>query len=91
MPWSGSTRPTRPTVQAQDTRSGCQVVWQSDGSARKWVVQVGRGGKWWPMYVLSGATRQVIIPAKVAANIDRIAIRPISGTGVSGTPAVLAR
>lgn len=91
MPWSGSTRPTRPTVQAQDTRSGCQVVWQSDGSARKWVVQVGRGGKWWPMYVLSGAARQVIIPAKVAANIDRIAIRPISGTGVSGTPGVLAR
>ncbi len=91
MPWSGSTRPTRPTVQAQDTRSGCQVVWQSDSSARKWVVQVGRGGKWWPMYVLSGAARQVIIPAKVAANIDRIAIRPISGTGVSGTPGVLAR
>lgn len=91
MPWSGSTRPTRPTVQAQDTRSGCQVVWQSDGSARKWVVQVGRSGKWWPMYVLSGAARQVIIPAKVAANIDRIAIRPISGTGVSGTPGVLAR
>ncbi len=91
MPWSGSTRPTRPTAEAHHTAHGCQVSWQSDGSARKWVIQVARGGRWYPLYVLSGASRQVIIPDKVAGNIDRIAVRPISGTGVSGTPAVLAR
>ena len=91
MPWSGSTRPMRPTVTARDTTQGCQVTWQSDGSARKWVIQVARRGRWYPLCILSGASRQVIIPAKVASNIDRIAVRPLSGTGVSGAPGVLAR
>lgn len=91
MPWSGSAKPPRPTVQAVDTSTGCQVTWQADGSARKWVIQVGSRGRWYPLYVLHGSLRGVKIPAKVARSLDRIAVCPISGTGVFGVPGVIAR
>lgn len=89
MPWSGSTRPARPTVRAQDSASGCTLTWQ--GEARKWVVQVGSKGRWFTMDVLPGTCNRITIPARVANTLDRIAIRPISPTGVSGLPGILAR
>ena len=89
MPWSGSTRPQRPRVQASHTSSGCRVVWQ--GEARKWVVQVGSKGRWFTLDVLPGNATATTIPPHIANTLDRIAIRPISPTGMSGTPGVLAR
>ncbi len=89
MPWCGSTRPQRPAAQAQDTGSGCAISWQ--GQARKWVIQVGSRGRWFTLDVLPGNCTSTTLPPRVANALDRIAIRPISATGMSGTPAVLAR
>ncbi len=89
MPWSGSTRPDRPHVQAQDTGNGCTLTWQ--GNARKWVVQVGSKGRWFTLDVLPGNCNRITLPPRVANTLDRIAVRPISPTGVSGIPGVLAR
>ena len=89
MPWSGSTRPERPHVQAQDTGNGCTLTWQ--GNARKWVVQVGSKGRWFTLDVLPGNCNRITLPPRVANTLDRIAVRPISPTGVSGNPGVLAR
>ena len=89
MPWSGSTRPERPHVQAQDTGNGCTLTWQ--GNARKWVVQVGSKGRWFTLDVLPGNCNRITLPPRVANTLDRIAVRPISPTGVSGIPGVLAR
>ena len=89
MPWSGSQRPSRPLVQAQDTPAGCTVTWQ--GNARKWVLQVGSKGRWFTMDVLPGNCNRITLPPNVANTLDRIAIRPISPTGVSGAPGILAR
>ena len=89
MPWSGSSRPARPSVQAQDSAGGCTITWQ--GNARKWVLQVGSKGRWFTMDVLPGNCNKITLPARVANTLDRIAIRPISPTGVSGVPGILAR
>ena len=89
MPWSGNTRPERPHVQAQDTGNGCTLTWQ--GNARKWVVQVGSKGRWFTLDVLPGNCNRITLPPRVANTLDRIAVRPISPTGVSGIPGVLAR
>ena len=89
MPWSGSQRPARPLVQAQDTPSGCTVTWQ--GNARKWVLQVGSKGRWFTMDVLPGNCNRITLPPNVANTLDRIAIRPISPTGMSGPAGILAR
>ena len=89
MPWSGSTRPERPVVQAQDSAQGCTISWQ--GNARKWVVQIGSKGRWFTMDILPGNCKQLTLQPRVAQTLDRIAIRPISPTGMSGTPGVLAR
>lgn len=91
MPWSSSSRPATPPVSASDTSAGCRVTWQNDGTARKWVVQVGSRGRWFTLYVLPGGCKSVTIPAKVARTLDRIAIRPVSGTGMTGAAGVLAR
>lgn len=91
MPWSGSSAPARPAVQAVDTAQGCSVSWSGASNVRKWVVQVAHGGQWWTMYVLPGAQTRLVIPANVARSCDYIAVRPLSGTGVSGTPGVLKR
>ncbi len=89
MPWCGSTRPERPSVQAHQSSHGCRVTWQ--GKAHKWVVQIGSKGRWFTLDVLpSNATATTISP-RIANTLDRIAIRPISATGMSGTPGVLAR
>ena len=89
MPWSGSQRPSRPLVQAQDTPAGCTVTWQ--GNARKWVLQVGSKGRWFTMDVLPGNCNRITLPPNVANTLDRIAIRPISPTGMSGLAGILAR
>ena len=89
MPWSGSQRPARPLVQAQDTASGCTITWQ--GNARKWVLQVGSKGRWFTMDVLPGNCNRITLPPNVANTLDRIAIRPISPTGMSGQAGILAR
>ena len=89
MPWSGSTRPERPHVQAQDTGNGCTLTWQ--GNARKWVVQVGSKGRWFTLDVLPGNCNRITLPPRVANTLDRIAVRPISPTGMSGVPCILAR
>ena len=89
MHWSGSTRPERPHVQAQDTGNGCTLTWQ--GNARKWVVQVGSKGRWFTLDVLPGNCNKITLPPRVANTLARIAVRPISPPGVSGTPCSLAR
>lgn len=89
MPWCGSNRPPSPLVQVQETGNGCVVTWQ--GQARKWVVQVGSRGRWFTMDVLPGNCNRITIPARVANTLDRIAIRPISPTGMSGAPGIMAR
>ena len=89
MPWSGSQRPARPLVQAQDTPGGCTITWQ--GNARKWVLQVGSKGRWFTMDILPGNCNRITLPPNVANTLDRIAIRPISPTGMSGQPGILAR
>ena len=89
MPWSSSSQPARPSVQAQDTGNGCTITWQ--GNARKWVLQVGSKGRWFTMDVLPGNCNRITLPARVANTLDRIAIRPISPTGMSGAPGILAR
>ena len=89
MPWSGSTRPARPSVQANHTSSGCTLSWE--GEARKWVVQVGSKGRWFTLDILPGSCRRITLPPRIANTLDRIAIRPISPTGMSGEPGVLAR
>ena len=89
MPWSGSQCPARPLVQAQDTAGGCTITWQ--GNARKWVLQVGSKGRWFTMDVLPGNCNRITLPPNVANTLDRIAIRPISPTGMSGQPGILAR
>ena len=89
MPWCGSTRPQRPAVQVRDTGNGCTLSWQ--GIARKWVIQVGSKGRWFTLDVLPGNCSGTTLPPRIANTLDRIAIRPISATGMSGTPAVLAR
>ncbi len=89
MPWSGNTRPERPSVTAQNTAEGCTVSWK--GTARKWVVQVGSKGRWFTMDILPAGCHTITIPARVANTLDRIAIRPISPTGISGPAGILAR
>lgn len=92
MPWSSSARPGRPAVSGRDTASGCQLSWQpGDGTARKWVIQMANRGRWHTYCVLPGNVRGITIPANYAASCDRLAVRPISPCGMSGTPGVLAR
>ena len=91
MPWCGSGAPSRPTVQGVDTAQGCALAWSAANNVRKWVIQVGSRGRWWTMYILPGNCTRITLPANVARSCDRIAVRPISGTGVSGTPGVLRR
>ncbi len=92
MPWCGNARPAAPVVQLQMTRRGVGLVWQpQDGSARKWVVQARRDGRWATLCVLPGSRRNVTLPASMLSGADRIAVRPISACGNSGTPGVLAR
>lgn len=91
MPWCAGTRPNRPTVQASDTAAGTQISWNNDGTARKFVVQVGSKGRWFTMYIVPGNCTRITVPARVAASCDRIAIRPIGGTGLSGAAAVLRK
>lgn len=89
MPWCDNTPSPRPAVQAQDSGNGCTVTWQ--GTARKWVLQVGSKGRWFTMDILPGHCNRITLPARIANTLDRIAIRPISPTGISGTPGILAR
>lgn len=92
MPWCGNTRPGRPAVAAQNVRGGCRITWRpADRSARKWAVQLGRGGRWFLYCVLPSRANAIVLPASVSSRIDRIAIRPISACGNSGAPGVLAR
>lgn len=91
MPWSGSARPARPGVSAAYTAEGCRLSWRGDGKARKWVVQVGSRGRWFTMHVLPGNCYGVTLPRQVEQTLDRIAVRPISATGMSGEPGVLVR
>lgn len=92
MPWSGNVRPQRPGAQAYDNGSTITLNWNPpDASARKWVIQAGSGRRWRTICILPGAQRKVKLPARLIGDAGRIAIRPISACGNSGTPAVLAR
>lgn len=92
MPWSGSSRPPRPSVQAAASARGITLSWQpQDNSARKWVVQAGQGRAWHTICILPAKQRKITLPVKLFGNADRIAIRPISASGMSGAPGVLAR
>ena len=92
MPWCGNVRPARPTAQARDRGNAVQIAWAPiDNSARKWVIQAGNGRTWHTLCVLPGAQRRVTLPAGLIGPANRIAVRPISACGNSGTPAVLAR
>ena len=92
MPWSGRIRPARPTAQGRDNGRTISLAWQPvDSSARKWAIQAGSGRSWRTVCVLPGGQSKVTLPAGLIGNAARIAIRPISACGNSGTPAVLAR
>ncbi len=92
MPWSGSVRPARPTARAIDRGNAIALNWKpGDASARKWVIQTGSGRTWRTVCILGGNQFKVTLPAGLIGNANRIAIRPISACGNSGTPAVLAR
>ena len=43
------------------------------------------------MYILPGNCARITLPASVARSCDRIAVRPVSATGVSGVPGVIRR
>ncbi len=91
MPWCGSTKPARPTLQVSQSSKGYTLVWQpTDNHARKWVVQARQDGRWRTLCVLYGSSRRVTIPASYAGRPDRFALRAISACGNSGTPAVAA-
>ena len=93
MPWCGSARPAAPTVQAADLPGrGVSIAWSpTDASARKWVIQARRSGQWTTLCILPGAQRRVTLPFSMFSGVDRLAVRPISACGNSGTPSVLAR
>ncbi len=92
MPWSGNTRPNRPSIAAQLQKTGLLIRWSpQDKSARKWIIQGRRAGRWTTLCVLPHNTRHITLPASYTRNYDRFALRGISGSGVSGVPAVLAR
>lgn len=91
MPWSGSARPARPGVTAQAARDGVTLRWNpADNLARKWVVQVLSGNRWHTVYVLPGSARGVTLPTAVSGSARRIAVRAVSGTGVTGQAGVCA-
>ncbi len=92
MPWCGNAKPARPTLQVQQGANAYTLAWAAaDTSARKWVVQARVGGKWRTLCILPGGQRKVTLPASYVGRADRIALRPISACGNSGTPAVSAR
>ncbi|MGN0864797.1 MAG: glycoside hydrolase family 10 protein [Akkermansia sp.] len=91
MPWSSAVRPGTPTLSAQDGGSGCTLRWTNDGTARKYALQVANKGRWFTLAILPGQATSYTLQPVVARSADRIALRPISGSGISGTPAVLAR
>ncbi len=92
MPWCGNARPGRPAVQVVENSRGCTISWQpADASARKWVLQARMGGRWATLGVLPGSQRKLTLPASYLSRADRVAVRPISACGNSGTPGVSAR
>ncbi|MBR3925664.1 MAG: family 10 glycosylhydrolase [Akkermansia sp.] len=92
MPWCGNVRPGRPTAQAQNRGNTIRLAWAPvDTAARKWVIQAGDGSTWYTVCILPGGQNRVTLPANLIGSASRIAIRPISACGNSGTPAVLAR
>lgn len=92
MPWCGNVRPGRPTAQAQNRGNTIRLAWAPvDTAARKWVIQAGDGSTWYTVCILPGSQNRVTLPANLIGSASRIAIRPISACGNSGTPAVLAR
>lgn len=91
MPWSSSVRPGTPALSAQDSGAGCTLRWTNDGTARKYALQVANKGRWFTLAILPGQITSYTLHPAVARSADRIALRPISGSGLSGTPAVLAR
>ena len=91
MPWSSAVRPGTPALSAQDSAAGCTLRWTNDGTARKYALQVANKGRWFTLAILPGQATSYTLQPVVARSADRIALRPISGSGISGTPAVLAR
>ena len=91
MPWSGTARPAMPMAQALNTARGVSISWRpADASARKWVIQARRGTQWTTLCILPGSRRSVTLPASMFQGVTRLAVRPISACGNSGSPAVLA-
>ncbi len=91
MPWCGNARPGRPAVQVGQSGRGYTIAWQpADASARKWVVQARVGGHWRTLCILPGGQRKVTLPNAYVGHADRIAVRPISACGNSGTAGVSA-
>ncbi len=96
MPWCGSSRPGRPAVQVEvagrDLAAGYYISWQpADACARKWAIQARVNGQWRTLCILPGGQRKVFLPGKYVGFADRVAVRPISACGNSGTPGVSAR
>lgn len=92
MPWCRDTVPGRPGVSAVDQGNTVVLSWKAaDKTARKWVIQAGSSRGWYTVCVLPGAQNQVTLPASFFKNATRIAIRPISACGASGTPGTLAK
>lgn len=92
MTWCRDNIPGRPSVGASDNGKTIKLVWQApDKRARKWAIQAGTAKGWYTVCVLPGYQSNVTLPASFFNKASRIAIRPISACGQSGTPGVLAR
>lgn len=92
MPWCKDSLPGRPAVAAANNGKTVVLQWQApDTLARKWVVQAGTARGWYTVCVLPAGQRKVTLPASFFRNASRIAVRPISACGRSGTPGVLAK
>lgn len=91
MPWCGNARPARPAARAVQSSNSLSLTWQAaDASARKWVIQARYNGRWSTLCILPGNQAKVTLPLSYVGRPERLAVRPISACGNSGTPAVLA-
>ncbi len=92
MPWCGRARPARPAVQVGQGRKGYVIAWQpADALARKWVIQARVDGRWRTLCLLPGRQRKVTLPASLLGSADRVAVRAISASGISGPAGNCAR
>lgn len=92
MPWSGSSTPSAPALNASDISGGIAMQWQpGDRTARKWAVQARYGSGWKTICILPGHQTKVTLPSSYVGQAQSMAVRGISAYGNPGQPAVVTR